>query len=118
MPQQITPALLQSFFVQLDMRYQAGYQRRKTYWQEYAELAPSGTEANIYSWLAEQPGLREWIGPRLVRNIAARAYSLTNKKFEHTFGVDRNKIADDQAGIYRGWPSSRATRPPGGRTTS
>lgn len=97
---EITPALLQSFFQQLDMRYQAAYQRRKTYWQNYAELCPSSTETNVYSWLAELPGLREWIGPRLVRNIAARAYSITNKPFEHTFGVDKYKIADDQTGIY------------------
>jgi phage major head subunit gpT-like protein len=97
---ELTPALLQSFFVQLDMRYQSAYQRRKTFWPNYAELMPSGTETNVYSWLAELPGLRQWIGPRLVRNIAARSYSLTNLPFENTFAVDKNKIADDQAGVY------------------
>lgn len=97
---QVTPAILQSFFLQLEMRFQAAYQRRKTYWQNYAELCPSNTESNVYSWLAELPGLREWVGPRLVHNIAARAYTLPNKPFEHTYAIDKYKIADDQAGIY------------------
>jgi phage major head subunit gpT-like protein len=97
---ELTPPLLQAFFTQLDMRYQQGYQRRKTYWQDFAELAPSSTESNTYAWLAELPGLRKWIGPKLARNIAARAYALVNVDFENTFTVDRNKIEDDTAGIY------------------
>lgn len=96
----ITPALLQSFFNQLDGRYQAGYEARQIYWNIFSELCPSSTEINVYSWLAELPRMREWIGPKQVDNIVARAYSLINKDWEETFEVDRNKIEDDQAGVY------------------
>jgi len=97
---QLTPSLLQAFFTALDVQYQRGYQKRRTYWQEYAWLSPSGTENKTYSWLAELPGMREWIGEKQVKNLSARAFQVVNKDFENTFGIDRNKIEDDEAGIY------------------
>lgn len=97
---QLTPSLLQAFFTALDVQYQKGYQKRRTYWQDYAWLSPSGTENKTYSWLAELPGMREWIGEKQVKNLSARAFQIVNKNWENTFGVDRNKIEDDEAGIY------------------
>jgi phage major head subunit gpT-like protein len=97
---QLTPSLLQAFFTALDVQYQRGYQKRRTYWQDYAWLSPSGTENKTYSWLAELPGMREWIGEKQVKNLSARAFQIVNKNWENTFGVDRNKIEDDEAGIY------------------
>lgn len=97
---QLTPTLLQAFFTGLDQQYQRGYQRRRTYWQEYAWLSPSTTENKTYSWLAELPGMREWIGEKHVKNLSARAFQIINKDFENTLAIDRNKIEDDQAGIF------------------
>jgi phage major head subunit gpT-like protein len=96
----VTPQLLVSFFQQLDMRYQAGYARRKQYYTEFAEVCPSGTRQNVYSWLAEMPGLRKWVGAKLARNIAARAYALINDDWEDTYSIDRNDVEDDVAGVY------------------
>ncbi|HVZ89631.1 MAG TPA: Mu-like prophage major head subunit gpT family protein [Polyangia bacterium] len=96
----LTPALLQAFFNQADMRYNRAYKRRKVFWNLFAELCPSGTEANIYNWLAEMPDLRPWVGEKVLNNLKARAYPLTNADWEHTYTFDRNKIEDDQAGIY------------------
>jgi len=97
---QLTRDNLQFLFQQFSMDFQRGYKRRKTYFDQYSEQFPSGTETNVYGWLAELPGLREWIGPRLIRNISTRSYVLTNKDFEDTFAVDKNKIADDTYGLY------------------
>jgi len=97
---QLTPSILQAFFTALDVQYQSGYQRRRTYWQEYAWLSPSSTENKTYSWLAELQGMREWIGEKQAKNISARTFQIVNKDFENTLTLDRNKIEDDQAGIY------------------
>lgn len=97
---QITNATIQSFYQQIDFRYQAGYQRRKTYYGDIAEVIPSSTRQNVYTWLAELPGLRKWIGPKLARNIAARTYSLINDDYEDTMEISRNDLEDDLAGIY------------------
>lgn len=86
-----------SFFQQLDMRFQEGYQRRKQYWPQYAELCPSNTKQNVYSWLAELPGLRKWIGSKMVRNIQVRTYALVNDDWEDTYDIDRNDVKDDIA---------------------
>ena len=96
----LTQPALASFFQQLDMRYQAGYARRKQFYQTYSEICPSSTKQNVYSWLAELPGLRKWVGPKMARNIATRAYALVNDDWEDTYEIDRNDISDDIAGVY------------------
>jgi phage major head subunit gpT-like protein len=65
-----------------------------------AELVPSNTESTVQSWLAELPDMKEWIGEKVMDNIKARGYALINKDWESTYTIDRNKIADDTAGIY------------------
>ena len=44
--------------------------------------------------------LREWVGARVVNNLKGHSYSLINKDFELTIGIDRNDIEDDQLGMY------------------
>ncbi len=97
---ELTPQALDFLFKQFNTDYQRGYTSRKSLWANYSERIPSSTETNTYGWLAELPGFREWIGPRIMRNIAARTYSITNKDWEDGFAVSRNKIEDDQFGIY------------------
>lgn len=96
----LTPSLLQAFFTQLDLGYQKGYQGRQIYWDKFAMLSPSSSEGKIYSWLAELPRMRKWIGPKQVDNIVARAYQLVNEDWEETFSIDRNKLEDDEWGVY------------------
>lgn len=96
----LTQPLLVSTFQQLDMRFQKGYTARKQYYAQFAELVPSSTKQNVYSWLAELPGLRKWVGAKVARNISTRAYALVNEDWEDTYVIDRNDFADDVAGIY------------------
>lgn len=49
----------------------------------------------MYAWLGDIPGMREWIGDREVQNLTASDYTIKNKDFELTVGVDRNAIEDD-----------------------
>lgn len=60
----------------------------------------STTASNTYDWLNQMPGMREWIGARVIQNLAESAYVITNKHFEETVGVDRNDIEDDNLGQY------------------
>ena len=63
--------------------------------------APSTGAANIYPFLGEMPQMREWVGDRVIRNLKSHDYTIPNVDFENTVSVDRNKIEDDQVGIYR-----------------
>ncbi len=61
---------------------------------------PSTTREQSYGWLGQWPGLREWVGERVLRGIAAHGYAVRNRKFESTVEVQRDDIEDDQYGVY------------------
>ena len=44
--------------------------------------------------------MREWIGDREVQNLSASDYTIKNKDFELTIGIDRNAIEDDKIGLF------------------
>jgi phage major head subunit gpT-like protein len=69
-------------------------------WSRLATPVPSTTKEEKYGWLGQVPGMREWIGDRLVQNLSASGYAIVNKKWEQTIGVDRDDIEDDSYGIY------------------
>lgn len=104
---ELTNSQLQAFFTQLDLQLQRGYQMVQTYWQDYSYLSMSGSERKTYAWLAQLPSMRAWIGEKQVMNIAARSYEVTNGDFEQTIGIDRNKIEDDDFGVYSQWAEAQ-----------
>jgi phage major head subunit gpT-like protein len=67
---------------------------------EIATVIPSSTSEEKYAWLGQMPRMREWLGDRVVQNIAQHDYAIKNKSYETTVGVDRDHIEDDQYGIY------------------
>jgi phage major head subunit gpT-like protein len=73
----------------------------KSVWRLLATIITSNTKSNTYAWLGAFPQLREWVGDRVVKDIAESAYIITNKKYEATLGVDRADIEDDNLGQYR-----------------
>ncbi|SOC46651.1 phage major head subunit gpT-like protein [Rhizobium subbaraonis] len=80
--------------------FQQGLSEAPSLYARIATVVPSATKENKYGWLGKIPGMREWIGPRQVQNISEFDYSLPNKSYEQTIGVDRDDIEDDNLGIY------------------
>jgi phage major head subunit gpT-like protein len=70
-------------------------------WKLLATIIPSSTKSNTYGWLGAFPQMQEWVGDRVVKNMAELAYQIVNKKWESTLGVDRTDIEDDNLGQYR-----------------
>jgi phage major head subunit gpT-like protein len=96
----ITPALLLSLRTGMSSIFQSSLRDTPTHWAKIATLVPSSTSSNTYGWLGQFPQLREWVGPRVVKDMAASGYSLTNKLYEGTVSVSRVDIEDDNIGIY------------------
>jgi phage major head subunit gpT-like protein len=69
-------------------------------YKKIATVITSNTNSNTYGWLGAFPQLREWLGDRVVKDIAESAYQIVNKKYEATLGVDRADIEDDNIGQY------------------
>lgn len=72
----------------------------KTLWEKIATKVPSETGEESYKWLGRIPRMREWIGDREIQNLTGSDYTIKNKDFELTIGVDRNDIEDDKIGVY------------------
>jgi len=73
----------------------------KPIWKLLATVISSNTKSNTYGWLSAFPQMREWVGDRVVRDMAETAYQIVNKKYEATLGVMRTDIEDDNLGQYR-----------------
>jgi len=91
----------------LDAMYQGfktsftkGFSGVSPMWSRVATMVPSATKTENYGWLSEWPKLREWIGDRQIKNLAASGYSITNKSFESSVGVPRDDIDDDSYGVF------------------
>jgi phage major head subunit gpT-like protein len=66
-----------------------------------AMVVPSTTAQEVYPWLGNTSQFREWLGDRVIQNLGTHQFTIRNRSFESTVGVDRDHIDDDQLGIYR-----------------
>ena len=96
----ITPSLLTALMVSFRKEYQEGQSMVEPTWNKVATRVPSSSKSNTYGWLGQFPKMREWVGDRVVKDMKAHAYSITNKKYEATVGVEREDIEDDNIGAY------------------
>lgn len=96
----ITPALVTSLRTGFSKAFQDALTNTPTDWERIATRVPSTSASNTYGWLNQFPKLREWVGDRVVKDMAAQAYQVQNKLFEATVGVKRTDIEDDNVGVY------------------
>ena len=90
--------------VELFTGYKAAYQRglgvATPMWDQIAMKQPSTSEVERYDWLGTMPGMREWFDDRAILSIGSHGFSIRNRSWEQTIGVEREKIEDDLHGIY------------------
>lgn len=96
----INQANLSNLFTGFKAAFNTGFRSAQPMWDKVATLVPSSNKTEDYAWLGQFPRLREWIGDRQVKNLAASKYSILNKAFENTVAVNRDDIDDDQYGVY------------------
>lgn len=66
-----------------------------------AMTAPSDGTEEVYGWLGQLEGVREWLDERQIRNLEAYDFAIKNKDWELTYAVLRNHMLDDKIGKYR-----------------
>ena len=96
----VNPQTLRGIYVGFNTLFNKAFQAESPLYQQIATTTPSTTDAETYAWLGDIPGMREWIGEREIQNLTASDYTIKNKDFELTVGVDRNAIEDDKIGLY------------------
>lgn len=96
----INASTLRSVYTGLSTAFNARLQTTSTLYGTVAMDVPSSTAMNEYPRMDDLPGIREWIGDRLIHDLSASTYIIRNKEFEGTIGVKRSSIEDDQFGFY------------------
>ncbi len=96
----ITPSAISALQQGFNAAFKDGFGAVTPTWPLIAMDIPSTTQVENYGWMKTLPGMREWIGQRVVNSLESAAAQVVNKNWEHTIGVDRNHIADDKLGIY------------------
>ncbi len=80
--------------------FNTGFRSQAPVYTQLATVIPSTTKTEKYAWLGQFPKLREWIGDRQFKHLAAHNYTIENKTFESSVEVPREDIEDDQYGVY------------------
>ncbi|WP_420132614.1 Mu-like prophage major head subunit gpT family protein [Rhodopseudomonas sp.] len=96
----VNSANLNALRVGFKTSFQGGLGLAPSQYLRVTTVVPASTKEQKYGWLGKMPGVREWIGPRVVQNISEHDYSIKEKPLELTIGVDRDDIETDNLGIY------------------
>lgn len=96
----INASVLSAVFLNLRTEFNRAFDAAPSQWTKVAMRVPSSSSQNDYKWLSGFPRMRQWIGDKQIKSLAACSYPLVNEDWEATVEVDRNAIEDDTLGIY------------------
>ncbi|MBK5072570.1 Mu-like prophage major head subunit gpT family protein [Budviciaceae bacterium CWB-B4] len=96
----VTPDSVRALSVTFNKSFQDGVKLADSTYKQVAMVVPSSAAANVYAWLGQFPQMKEWIGSRTLRDMAAQGYTIPNILYESTVPVARTDIEDDNVGVY------------------
>ncbi|HCL4240794.1 Mu-like prophage major head subunit gpT family protein [Pseudomonas aeruginosa] len=96
----INRANLQLLFTGYKASFQNAFAGIKPDFMPFTLEVPSVNSVEQYGWLGNSSAFREWLGDRVIQNLALHDYSIKNKSFENTIGVPRESIEDDSYGLF------------------
>lgn len=91
---------LRAVFNGLSLAFNQRFDVVNPFWSSVAMEVNSTGAANEYPRLDDIPGWREWVGERVINQVGGSTFVIRNKTFERTIGILREKIEDDQLGVY------------------
>lgn len=95
----ITFPNLQSINDAVSLSYNTQLWAAPSLYKKFTFDATSTGAAEVYPRLDMLLGLREWVGDRVVQSLSLTTFSIANRTFEQTIGVQRNDIEDDRYGL-------------------
>ena len=94
----VTSDFLSATYMGLRALYGETFEATVPEWNKIAMESPSDTETEEYSWVAEVPGMKEWVDERTLEALKQFSFSIKNKDWEDTIAVDRNTMEDNKLG--------------------
>lgn len=80
--------------------FNGGLGQAENQWNLVATTVPSNAREEKYGWLGKIPGVRKWVGDRVIQNLMVHDHAIENEPYELTISVSRDDIEDDQYGVY------------------
>ncbi|NBB17043.1 head protein [Caulobacter sp. SLTY] len=96
----ITVAALQALRTGFRTLFNNALKEAKPLYAAMTTTVTSSTKVETYGFLGDFPIFRKWLGPKRIKSMQEKAYQLTNDDFEATIGIHKNKIKDDNLGLY------------------
>lgn len=96
----INQSALRTLYISFSTAYQNGLSLAASQYSRVTTVVPSSTKEQDYGWLGKVPNVREWIGDRVVNSISQAGYTIKEKAWELTIGVDKDDIETDNLGVY------------------
>ena len=87
-------------FTGISTIFQTAFDTTPTTYEQLVMSVPSSTKQELHAWLGKVTKFREWVGDRVVQNLATHGFTVVNKHFENTIGINRDDFDDDTYGIY------------------
>jgi phage major head subunit gpT-like protein len=69
-------------------------------WDKIATKVTSSGSSELYGWLKDLPGVEEWVGDRMLKELGSHGYQIPNKTFEASIKIKREDLEDDKIGKY------------------
>lgn len=91
---------ISAIFTNFKATFQKAFDAAPSQWEQTAMKVPSTGLQNDYSWIDLFPKMRKWIGDKVIKNLKAHGFTITNDEWEATVAVQRKHIETDQLGIY------------------
>ena len=85
----------------LQAHFLKAYQAAAAFWPKIAAEVPSTSDKEKYGWLGSAPTPREWTDERVPKGLLDHDYTITNKDWEASIGVNRNDFEDDKLGAIQ-----------------
>jgi phage major head subunit gpT-like protein len=96
----------QDFLAGLMTNYRAIFKKtldesfaEKPLYEEISTHFPSTTDRETYGWLGSNPQMSEWLDTRQIKGLEPNDYTLINRHYEGTIGVNRDAYEDDRYGF-------------------
>ncbi|NMZ73399.1 hypothetical protein HBO32_09840 [Pseudomonas nitroreducens] len=96
----INQANLRNLFIGYRAAFQNAFAGVTPDFDQFVMTVQSVNSVEQYGWLGNSTAFREWLGDRVIQNLALHDYSIKNKSFENTVGVNRESIEDDSYGLF------------------
>lgn len=96
----INPSTMKTLYDGFNTSFNKGLKSATSHWPKIAMKVSSSHAAEDYGWLEDTPGIREWLGDRIIHDLSGAQYRIKNRTFEETVAVPRENIEDDTYGIF------------------